>query len=281
VGDSRKRIVHCGRVHSAEWITPRMIRVMLGGEGLEHFEAGDFTDRYVKLLFPPPGVVYPDPTDLEAIKRDLPKHQRPIKRTFTVRTWDAERRLLTLDFVYHGDEGVAGVWAAEARPGDKLYFQGPGGKYAPDPAAAHHLLAGDESALPAIAASLERLPEGCRAQAFIEVEDFADEQALPVAPGVEVHWLHRAGRPVGSALVQAVREAAIPDEGVEVFLHGEAHCVKELRRHLKKDRGVDKKRMSASGYWRLGSNEDHWQATKAEWNQRVEEEEARLAAAGA
>ncbi|WRL65744.1 siderophore-interacting protein [Blastococcus brunescens] len=52
-------------------------------------------------------------------------------RTYTVRAWDAETGELTIDFVHHGDEGLAGPWAAAAQPGDVIQLMGPGGAYAP------------------------------------------------------------------------------------------------------------------------------------------------------
>lgn len=127
---------------------PHMIRVVLGGEGLAEFGAGEFTDHYVKLLFRRPGVEYPEPFDVERIRAELPREQWPVTRTYTVRAWDPASAELTIDFVHHGDKGVAGPWAAAARPGEDLFFNGPGGAYAPSPEADWHLFAGDESALP-------------------------------------------------------------------------------------------------------------------------------------
>src|SRR5690606_21164117 len=109
------------------------------------------------------GVAYPQPFNIQQVRATMPRELWPRLRTYTVRAWDPDALELTLDFVHHGDEGLAGPWAANARPGDELFMLGPGGGYAPDPGADWHLLAGDESALPAIAASLEALPEGARA----------------------------------------------------------------------------------------------------------------------
>jgi NADPH-dependent ferric siderophore reductase len=97
------------RVLETRPLTPQMIRVVLGGEGLEGFGAGAFTDHYVKLRITPPGA------------------SEPRTRTYTVRGWDAERGRLAIDFVHHGDSGVAGPWAAAAQPGDELLLLGPGG----------------------------------------------------------------------------------------------------------------------------------------------------------
>ncbi|MEU1214180.1 siderophore-interacting protein [Streptomyces sp. NPDC005790] len=262
----KKPVVHRGRVIRTERITPHMIRVVLGGDGLDRLEAGKFTDHYIKMHFPLPGVEYADPTDIAAIRRDLPRDRWPRTRTYTIRDWDAEARELTVDFVHHGTTGVAGPWAASARPGDVIAFSGPGGGYAPSAEAGWHLLAGDESALPAVAAALESMPAGARARAFIEIGDARDEQVIESAADLELVWLHRGAATVGTLLVEAVTGLEFPDGPVQVFIHGEAHFVKELRRHLRADRGLLPGQLSVSGYWRRGADEDVWQATKGEWN---------------
>ncbi|MFF9344215.1 MULTISPECIES: siderophore-interacting protein [unclassified Streptomyces] len=256
-----------------ERITPHMVRVVLGGPGLEGFDAGAFTDHYVKLLFAPEGVTYAEPFDMERIRAEHPREQWPTTRTYTVRAWDPVHHELTLDFVVHGDEGLAGPWAARAQVGETVRFLGPGGGYAPDPAADWHLLVGDESALPAIGVALERLPAGALVHAFVEVEDAADEQKFATEAGIEVTWLHRAGRPAGEALVEAVRALDFPAGDVHAFVHGEAGFVKELRRHLRVERGVERERLSISGYWRLGKTDEAWRAIKREWNEQVEREQ--------
>ncbi|MGW4724626.1 siderophore-interacting protein [Streptomyces sp. NPDC004291] len=261
------------RVVHTERITPHMVRLVLGGAGLDGFEAGEYTDHYVKLLFAPGGVTYPEPFDMERIREEFPREQWPTTRTYTVRAWDPERRELTIDFVVHGDEGLAGPWAARAEAGDTVRFLGPGGGYAPDESADWHLLAGDESALPAIAAALERLPAGARAHAFVEIADAAEEQKLETAAGIDVTWLHRGDRPVGEALVEAVRALDFPAGDVHAFVHGEAGFVKDLRRHLRLDREVPRERLSISGYWRLGKSDEAWRAIKREWNDQVEREQ--------
>ncbi|WP_019633356.1 siderophore-interacting protein [Actinomadura atramentaria] len=264
-----------GTVVRTERITPHMIRVVLGGPGLTGFPAGEFTDHYVKLLFPRPGVSYPEPFDMAAVRAEYPRDQWPVTRTYTVRAWDADAGELTLDFVYHGDTGLAGPWAEAARPGDEIRFLGPGGAYAPDPDAGWHLLAGDESALPAIAAALERIGDGVPVRAFVEVADAAERQDLKVPGGAEVVWLERGGRRVGEALTEAVRALEFPPGEIHAFVHGEAGFVRDLRRYLRVEKGIPLERLSISGYWRVGRDEDGWQSAKREWNREVEEEEAR------
>jgi NADPH-dependent ferric siderophore reductase len=268
-----------GRVVRTEHITPHMVRVVIGGPGLQGLVCGEFTDHYVKVLFPAEGAVYPEPFDIDRIREELPRAQWPATRSYTVRAWDPEALEMTLDFVVHGDEGLAGPWAARARVGDTLRFLGPGGLYAPDPGADWHLLAGDESALPAIAAALERCPDDTTVHAFVEVESAAEEQKLPCPDGGEITWLHRAGRPVGEALVEAVTALDFPPGSVHAFVHGEAGFVKELRRHLRHDRKVPLDRLSISGYWRLGKTDEAWRAVKREWNEQIQREQEEADAA--
>ncbi|GFE18135.1 siderophore-interacting protein [Streptomyces glebosus] len=275
----KKPAVHRARVRRTEQLTPHMVRVVLGGEGLVEFAAGEYSDHYVKLVFPRPGVVYPEPFDIAQIRADFPRDQWPSTRTYTVRTWDAETRELTVDFVVHGDEGLAGPWAAAAQPGDEIFLLGPGGAYVPEAAADWHLLAGDESALPAIAASLARMPAGVPVHAFIEVAGPEERQELDIPAGAEVTWLYRGGTPVGRELVAAVRALTFPSGRVQAFVHGEAGFVKELRRLLRVEREIPREDLSISGYWRTGHDEDGWQAAKRDWNQQVEAEQEPTAAA--
>ncbi|QIY69993.1 siderophore-interacting protein [Streptomyces sp. RLB1-33] len=273
----RSRKPHSAHVVRTERLTPHMQRVVLGGEGLAEFTAGTSTDHYVKLLFAPGGVTYPEPFDMERIREELPRAQWPVTRTYTVRAWDPELRELTLDFVVHGDEGLAGPWAARVQPGEVVRFMGPGGAYAPDASADWHLLAGDESALPAISAALEALPEGAVARAFVEISGHKEQQKID--SDVEVVWLHRGDRPLGEALVEAVRALDFPAGRVHAFVHGEAGFVKELRRLLRVEREIPREDLSISGYWRLGHNEDGWQASKRDWNAQVEAEQEATASA--
>jgi NADPH-dependent ferric siderophore reductase len=182
-------------------------------------------------------------------------------------------RGLTLDFVVHGDSGIAGPWARNARPGDEVLLQGPGGGYRPDPAADWHLLVGDESALPAIAAAIEALPADAPAQVFVEVDGPLSEIELPVPAATQLTWVHRDGEPVGSRLVEAVSGWSFPPGQPHAFVHGEAGFVKVLRRLLVIDRAVPRDRLSISGYWRHGADDEGWRAQKKEWNREVEEAE--------
>lgn len=263
-------------VQQAERVSPHVVRVVLGGDDLEGFAAGAFTDHYVKLLLPPPGAPYGDDYDLAEVRATLPKDQWPRTRTYTVRTWDPETRELTVDVVQHGDAGLAGPWAAAARPGDVLQLLGPGGAYTPDPTADWHLLVGDASVLPAIVATLPRIPAGVPVHVVVEVEDTAEEQPLESPGDLRVTWLHRGDAGALPAadepLVVAVRDLDFPAGRVHAFVHGEAVAVRELRRHLLADRGIPREALAISGYWKRTLDEDGWQSSKAAWNAEVEQD---------
>jgi NADPH-dependent ferric siderophore reductase len=231
-----------------------MVRVVFGGPGLDGFGAGEFTDHYVKLKLP-------DPRD-----------GRERTRTYTVREWDAERGELTLDFVVHGDVGVAGPWAAAARPGDELDLAGPGGAYTPDPGADWHLLIGDASVIPAISAALPRIPPGAPVQVVIEVDDPAEEQPLETPGDLDLVWVHRSAAPgeEPELLADALRELEVLPGRGQVFVHGEASSVRAVRRYLATERNVDPQAMSASGYWKLKRTEEGWREDKAEWQRLAE-----------
>ncbi|MFI7023795.1 siderophore-interacting protein [Micromonospora sp. NPDC049900] len=253
--------------------TAHVIRLVLGGEELVGLPLGEYTDTYIKIVFPVDGVVYPRPMDLAAIRREMPREHYPRLRAYTVRNWDAAAGEMTVDVVHHGDEGLGGPWAAALRPGDEVLFVGPGGAYAPSPEADWHLMVGDESAMPAIAASLARLPAGAPAYVFVEVDGPLDEQPLPSPGAVAVTWLHRGARPVGEALVDAVRGLDFPPGAVQAFVHGEAGFVRQLRKLLRVERGVPRDALSISGYWRRGLDDEGWRASKSDWNRQVDLDE--------
>jgi NADPH-dependent ferric siderophore reductase len=249
MADKPVRTPRRARVLETRRLTPQMIRVVLGGEELEGFGAGAFTDHYVKLRITPPG------------------EDDPRTRTYTVRDWDGQR--LTIDFVVHGDSGVAGPWAENAQPGDELLLLGPGGAYTPDPEADWHLMAGDASVIPAIAASLRRIPAGTPVHVLIAVDGPEEEQPLDTPGDLHLRWL-----PGDDALVDAVAALDFPPGAVHAFVHGEATTVRLLRRHLLVDRGLPREALSISGYWKRTRTEEGWREEKAEWNRLVEQDAA-------
>ncbi|MBJ7332175.1 MAG: siderophore-interacting protein [Solirubrobacteraceae bacterium] len=259
------------QVEEVERLTPGMVRVVLSGADLEGFGVGEFTDHYVKLQFPPVGAGYAPPFDPAEIRSSRPREEHPRVRTYTVRAFDPDANRLTIDFVVHGDEGVAGPWANHAKPGDALQFVGPGGGYTPAEDADWHLMVGDAAVIPAISASLRRIPAGRPVHVLIQLDGPEEEQPLDTPGALHLQWLHERGDDV---LAQAARAIDAPGGAVHAFVHGEAASVRAVRRHLIVERGVPKEQLSASGYWRRTRTDEQWREDKAEWNRLVEEDAA-------
>jgi NADPH-dependent ferric siderophore reductase len=264
-------------VRSTENLTPRMIRIVLEAEELRGFPVGEFTDHYVKLQLPPPGASYEAPFDPAEIHQNLPKDQWYRQRTYTVREADSEAGTITIDFITHGG-GLAGPWAESARAGDQLQLVGPGGAYAPDPEADWHLLAGDEAAIPAIAAALPRLPAGVPAFVILEVEDDVEQQGLETRAGLStpadlrLAWIRRdgAGHTDEPRILSLVESLDLPEGRGQAFVHGEASMVREVRRHLANERGMELDQLSATGYWKYRRTEEGWREDKPEWKRLAE-----------
>ncbi|QZY28334.1 siderophore-interacting protein [Nocardioides coralli] len=257
---------YCAEVLRSEWLTPLLVRVELGGPGLDGFAMPTDTDAYVNVAIPPTGADYGGRFDPGAVREQRPRELWPVRRRYTVRRWDPATGRLTLDVVVHGDDGVGGPWAATARPGDLLVLEGPGGGYRPDPSADWHLMVGDESALPAIAASLEAVP----AAAPVTVRllcDGPDHEVTLTSPGsLDLLWLHRTGEETDADLLPAaVRELVFPAGRVHAFVHGEADEIRAIRRHLLAERGLRRSDMSCSPYWRRTMTDEAWRQMKKEY----------------
>lgn len=196
------------------------LRITFTGKELETFGTTGL-DQRVKIVLPLPGLgveTFPRGTDWYRQWRELPAAARNPIRTYTVRGIRPAERELDIDFVLHGASGPASRWAENARVGDELAVVGPD-RRGDDPLSgvewrpgeAHTvLLAGDETAAPAICSILASLPADARGRAIIEVPDVADVLDTPAPDGVAVAWLPRAqlGAERGRALTEAVREWA-------------------------------------------------------------------------
>lgn len=248
-------------VQWTERVSPNLHRVVLGGGEFDRFADNAFTDRYVKLVLPRPGVVLPDPLDLEALRAERPTEQWPVLRTYTVRWHDAEARELAIDFVVHGEEGIAGPWAVAAKPGDVVHLLGPGGAYRPRQDADWHLLVGDDAALPAIAAAVDEIRDTRPMYLIVELAHLKDCAYVELPSRAVARWCVRGE--AGAGLLGAVRELEFPAGQVQAFVHGELGAIRELRPYLLEERGIPREFLSISGYWRQGKDEEGFQAEKA------------------
>jgi NADPH-dependent ferric siderophore reductase len=245
-----------------QWISPHTVRITAGGTGFDALRMNEFTDKYAKLIFADPGLGLTPPYDLAALRESLPPDRRPVSRTYTLRQADVRRQQLAIDFVVHGDQGIAAPWAARAEPGEFLTLSGAGGAYRPDPGSDWHLLVGDESALPAICSALEALPGDARGVAYLETCDPGEYLDATLPSGIEVIWLHRpqpGSQP--RLLADALLAGPWPSGRADVFAHGERESMKAIRSALKTRLGEDDQ-LSLSGYWASGRTEDIFQAEK-------------------
>ena len=242
------------QVMQREQIAPHLVRLTLGGPGFETFVDKPVTDRYIKFLFAKPELGLTPPYDMEELRGKLEMQDLPVRRTYTVRNSDAEAGTIQVDFVVHGDEGLAGPWARDAQIGDTVCFSGPGGLYYPKEEFDFHFLVGDETAIPAIAAALESMSEHMRGVAIIEVSAAEDEMELQAPAGVEIRWVHRNGAftpentKLESVVLPGTDHAGIATQIV-------------VERQLEAQ-GVDRRDMSLSAYWAFGRAEDDFQAEK-------------------
>ncbi len=246
-------------VAAVQAITPHMKRVTFSGENLAPFATDE--ELHIRLYLP-----RGDSTDAEwpsVGKNGIPKHpsgdRAPVLRRYTIRQVNLEEGTLDVDFVLHNDAGPGSAFAERAQIGGVIGMSGPGGGSCPIDRD-WYLLAGDETALPAIARMLEFLPSHARGIALIEVAGKAEEQLLHTKADFAVRWLHRdretnEGK---SGLPTAVKAVAIPDDGSSYFVWfaGEFNAFREIRSYLRKDKGLKKQQHLVVSYWRQGEVED-------------------------
>ncbi|GAA1851705.1 siderophore-interacting protein [Brevibacterium marinum] len=244
-------------VQEVQDLTPSLIRITAGGDGFDALSSNEATDKYVKLMFADPEHGLTPPYDLADLRENSPE-KLPSNRTYTVREINEDEKWLTLDFVIHGDEGIAGPWAKSARPGDTIVMVGAGGKYRPSPEAAWHLLIADLTAIPAVSTALEAMDEDAQGIVIAAVDD-EEDRLLPEAPsGVTVVWVDN-----DDELIASVDGLDWPEGTPQVFAHGERETMKSIRKILK-EHEVPRESLSISAYWARGRAEDQFQAEKRE-----------------
>jgi NADPH-dependent ferric siderophore reductase len=240
-------------VRRVEPRSPRLLRVTLAGPELEGLTV-EQPAASVRLLLPSSAsgeLVFPAWNGNEFLLAD---GRRPVIRTFTPRRVDREALELDLEVVLHG-RGAASEWAEAVAPGAPAAISGPGRGYVVDRDAPAFLLAGDETAIPAISQLLEAVPAEIPTQVRIEV---AHPDARLALPGTDagVAWLDLpSGAPPGDALVAAVRDADLAT-GTRVWVAGEAAAMQRIRRHLFDERGLPRAETTVRGYWQHGRRGD-------------------------
>ncbi|MGW0362522.1 siderophore-interacting protein [Streptomyces sp. NPDC002990] len=248
------------------------LRVTFGGESLADFRSGGY-DQSLSLFLPP---AHQEHTLLPSTNEDtwfgawraMPDEDRPVMRSYTVRE---QRRTaggvdeLDIDFVLHGDASPASRWAGQAVTGRRILAIGPAVaenksvRFQPPAATDAIWMYADETALPAAAAILDRLPAGTPVRAWFEVPHADDRLALSTSADADITWIVRetAGRERTEQVLTALRTAGPVDaEAPYVWLAGEAGTIRAVRRHFVQERSVDRRAVRFTGYWRLGATEE-------------------------
>ena len=282
-------------------LTPSFRRFTFRGDDLSDYGDPGF-DQRVKVVFPSERVgidAMPGGPDWYTAWRELPEGRRPPFRTFTTRAVRNDVLEVVLDMVVHEVSGPASEWIERASVGDEVRIYAPttahagvnyGVDFVPPAETGQFLLAGDETAAPAIAVILEQLPAEARGVVVVEVPRVDDVAYLPRHPGCEYRVVGReAGKrhrhlldtvaAVAEDLVLDGRGARVEEVDVDAgllwevprtakggaalrsaplyaWLAGEATGITALRRHLVTTVGIDRRAVAFMGYWRLGRAEN-------------------------
>ncbi|MFJ6069542.1 siderophore-interacting protein [Streptomyces sp. NPDC093065] len=247
------RRVTVRRVHD---VTPRMRRVVLGGEQLGAFTrdgtahpafAAPGFDDHVKLILASDGDVRAAlPAQLPHGIEWTPSETR-LTRDYTPRRVDTAAGEFDLDLVTHGD-GPAAAWARSARAGDELWFVGPKSSLRLPERPDWILLAGDETALPAIGRFLDERPVDAPAHILVTVADDSARQKLALRDGDTLEWVV-AEPGDAAALEAAVRTLPLPEGDGYAWAAAESRALLPVRRYLRRECGLAKERLNITGYW--------------------------------
>lgn len=257
-GADLKRVVRfeTARVVHVTDVSPHMRRITFAGEDVAYLATS--AHLHCKLFLPRPDNVTPEwPVRGEDGNLVFPTGDKKLDvRTYTLRQVNVAQNTFVIDFVMHGDGGPGAAWAARAQAGQEIGLTGPGGQGVAE--AGWYLLAGDDTALPAIGRILSEMSPDARGVAVIEVDSVQDEQALVCPAGVQVRWCHRHGAAPGTTtlLIDSVREVTwpAPDTTVFAWVGAEFAMFRQIRDYLRDTRALDKKQYLVVGYWRRGQS---------------------------
>lgn len=243
------------QVKQIDDLSPHLRRITLFSDALRHYPA-PCVAAHIKLFLPQSGQRQPVLPTLTEKGPVWPEGAvRPIVRTYTVRNLRAGEGEIDIEFAMHDGSCPALDFARSAQPGDWIGLSNPGGPKPMLPPAQRYYLVGDGSALPAIAALLEDMPEHTTGQAFIRVAVREDCLALKKPAGLQISWF------VGSIetsekLIAAFIASSLPVEDSHFWLAGENRLVVELRRYLRREKACRRQQLYAIPYWHEGLNEE-------------------------
>lgn len=235
-------------------VHPHLRKITFGGGDLTTF-APLGADTFLYVLLPPPGrsELTIDAGFTWEAWGQMADDVRPVGAYYTLREWRPDVCELDMLFVLHDPAGPASAWAARAQPGDPVALWGPREAFTPPADATRFVLVADETGLPAVAAILDSLDASARIDVVAECEVPEEHQPLPAHPGATVHWVHRHGRPAGTApelVLDAVRDLDLDPVGGYVWGGGEGRAMTAVRKLVRRELGWPRERVSLVAYWR-------------------------------
>lgn len=246
-----RKMFHEATVLARQTLSPGMVRLTFGGEGLSAFKTTGIGDEYLRLFFPNQETGKLHLPDISEDGRwTYPDGQDAIKcSTYTVRRHRQDEGEVEIDFVVH-DGGLASEWAQKAAPGDTITINNPRGLYTPPSDIVWQLLVADATGLPALSRILEQTPKHVQSRVFIEVAEADHQQDLPAHPGATVTWLHKSGNGVAaSRMDEVVRAVPLPPTPGYVWVAGEQKVVRAIRKFVRQELKLPAERYELVGYW--------------------------------
>jgi NADPH-dependent ferric siderophore reductase len=246
----RELIFRSATLTQRDWLTPSYARLRFEGPDLRGFGSLG-SDDHIRVFF----------RDVDAEPSSDPAALRAgVSREYTPFSWDAEAGILDLEFVVHGEAGVAGPWAATAPIGSTVGVGGPRGSLVMNGHPDSWFLAGDETALPAIKRFLSSMRADAVGAVTIEVADVRAQQNLDAPAGIAVRWVHRGSAPEGTALAAALDRIPAedrPNGDVFAFVAAEQSIVRSGRALIFDRWQLDPTTAIVKGYWKRGEAEYH------------------------
>ncbi|WP_197034753.1 siderophore-interacting protein [Glycomyces sp. NRRL B-16210] len=241
------RIMHAEVAQIVD-LSPALRRIVFGGPALVGYPTTGVGDEYVRVLFPLPGEDRPPLPEVAGDDLDYSTVTGDRMRTYTIRDVDAERGLVTIDFVVH-DGGLAAAWALEATIGDVVGLNTPKPLYDPPEGLEWQVLVADNAGLPAALRLVELTPEHVRTRLVLEVAAEDHKVPVPEHPLVETTWVIGGNGHGPSHLDEVVRGLPRPEGTGYVWVAGETKTLRGARKHLRRELGLPASAYKALGYW--------------------------------